>query len=462
MVQLSQPGQAEEMRLEEIERIIDREGIELVRFEIPDLNGVSRGKSIAAKHFRRYVEGGLSLVSDVYCWDHECWVAEGTGFGEDMTFADLVMKPDLGTFRVLPHVEGQARVICDMYHSDGSPVEAAPRYVLQRLVEQAADRGLTPLLQAEYEFYLLDAATLQPPFGGTDITTTLTNQRLPVLRRMMRTMPALGLEPNTLNQEWGPTQYELNFDPAIGVMAGDQCFTYKTYAKEMAEQDDLVLSFMTKPFRLTSGSSCHLHMSLFDEHGSNVYSDQTAPNGVSDQFLWSIGGQLAHGRGLSLLFGPTVNCRKRYRRNTYAPASLTWGFENRSVAVRVKAWRGDNTHIENRGGSGSCNPYLAFAGVLAASLAGIDGRIDPGEPRTTSAYRDEGLEPPAMMLEDALDDFIKDEELVSYFPEPFVKAFAALKRHEIDKAREASVDYGSDAWHADVTDWEREQFLRYA
>src|SRR5687767_4578929 len=141
--------------LAEIQDRIGKEHIEIVRFETPDLNGVSRGKSVAADLFSRYAEGGLALVSDIYCWDHECWVATGTGFGEDLTFADLSMRPDLSTFTVLPHVERQARVICDMHYSDGRPVEAGPRRVLQRQIEGAAAEGLTARMQAEYEFYLL-------------------------------------------------------------------------------------------------------------------------------------------------------------------------------------------------------------------------------------------------------------------------------------------------------------------
>jgi glutamine synthetase len=456
------PAQDTERQLADIEQAIDEHGIELVRFETPDLNGVSRGKTIAADHFRHYVTHGLALVSDVFCWDHECWVATGTGFGEDITFADLVMRADLSTFRILPHVTGQARVICDMEHPDGQPVLASPRHVLRQVVERAAELGLRPLMQAEYEFYLLDAGTLEPPFGGTDITTTLTNQRLPVLPRLMRTLPALGLRPNTLNQEWGPTQYELNFDPGWDAAAGDQAFTYKTYAKEIAAQDGLLMSFMSKPFATLSGSSCHLHVSLFDESGANVFADPDAPNGVSDRFLWAIGGQLAHGTALGALLAPTVNCPKRYKRGTYAPASLTWGYENRSVAVRVKAWRGERTHIENRLGCGSSNPYLAFAAMLAACLDGIEHKINPGDPLVSSAYRMEDLETLPPLVDDMLAALVDDTALLSYFPASFVKAFRALKEHEIAKAREACDNYGTEQWGQEVTEWERAQFLKMA
>jgi glutamine synthetase len=443
---------------DDIERSLADHDIELVRFETPDLNGVSRGKSVAADHFWRYVEQGLALVSDIYCWDHECWVATGTGFGEDMTFADLTMCPDLSTFALLPHVPGEARVICDMEYPDGRPVEAAPRRVLQRQVAAAEQRGLRALMQAEYEFYLLDTETKLPPFGGTDITTTLTNQRLPVLRQLMRDLRAFGLVPNTLNQEWGPTQYELNFDPVEGIAGGDHNFTYKTYAKEIARQHGLLASFMTKPFTGMSGCSSHLHMSLF-EGDRNVFADPDGEHGVSQEFRWAIGGLLTHAKGLNALLGPTVNCAKRYRKGTYAPASVTWGFENRSVAIRVKAWRGERTHIENRLGSGSSSPYLAMAGMLAAILDGIDRQLEPPPPLQTNAYRLDDLDLLPPSLEASLDAFEADDHLVGAFDPEFVKAFLALKRHEIAKARDAVGSYGEESWHDEVTEWERDQFL---
>ena len=178
---------------------------------------------------------------------------------------------------------------------------------------RAAEMGLQARMQAEYEFYLLDPETGQPPFGGTDITTTLTNQRLPVLKDLIRDLRTFGLSPNTLNQEWGPTQYELNFDPADGTRAGDLCFTYKTYAKDIASHNGYLVSFMTKPFAEKSGCSSHLHMSLFQD-GRNIFYDPDDDRGVSNRFRWAVGGQLEHARALNAIFGPTVNCPKRYKK----------------------------------------------------------------------------------------------------------------------------------------------------
>ena len=448
------------MSRQDVARLLDEHGVELVRFETPDLNGVSRGKTVTADHFWSFVDSGLSLVSDIYCWDHECWVATGTGFGEDLTFADLVMRPDLTTFTVLPHVTGQARVICDMEYSDGRPVEASPRRVLRRQVERASALGLSVLAQAEYEFYLLDAETRLPPFGGTDITTTLTNQRLPVLQHLIRDLRGFGLAPRTLNQEWGPTQYEITFDPVEGLAGGDDNFTYKTYAKEIAGQHGLIASFMTKPFPRDSGCSSHLHMSLFED-GRNIFWRPDG-EGTSREFLWAIGGLLEHASGLNALLGPTVNCVKRYRKNTYAPASITWGYENRSVAVRVKALRGEHTHVENRLGSGASNPYLALAGTLVAILDGIERQIEPPAPLEVSAYGMNDLDHLPLTLEEALESFEQDRALRDAFHPEFVKAFLALKRHEIEKARRAIPAYGTSEWHDEVTNWERDQFLLLA
>lgn len=446
------------LTIADVERQMADHGIELVRFETPDLNGVSRGKAVATDHVPGFLESGLALVGDIYCWDHECHVATGTGFGEDITFADLVLRADLETFRVLPHVDGQARVICDMEYADGRAVEASPRRVLARVLERLAGDGLAARMQAEYEFFLLDPATGLPPFGGTDITTTLTNTRLPVLPELVRQTKALGLSPRTLNQEWGPTQYELTFEAVDGLAVGDDNFTYRTYAKEVAAAHGLVLTFMTKPFMDASGSSSHLHVSLFRD-GTNLFYD-AARGDLTDEFRWAIGGLLAHAAGLSAILGPTVNCYKRYRKGTYAPASISWGFENRSAALRIKAGRGSATHIENRLGAAASNPYLAFAGMLVAMADGIERRLEPPEPVADNAYRRDDLPQPPTTLDDALVAFTADETLVAAFHPEFVRAFVALKRHEIDKARLCVPSYGTDVWHAEVTDWERDQFLR--
>ena len=319
------------------------------------------------------------------------------------------MRPDLSTFRVLPHVAGQARVICDMEYADGRPVEASPRRVLAASGRAAAARGLRALMQAEYEFYLLDAETRLPPFGGTDITTTLTNQRLPVLPELVRHLQALGLraadaQPGVgadavrahVHRRWRACRRRRQLH-VQDVREGD-----RRPARPARELHDEAVHRL-------SGSSSHLHMSLFDG-ARNIFWDATQRE-LTPEFGWAIGGLLEHAAALNALLGPTVNCAKRYRKGTYAPASVTWGFENRSVAMRVKAGRGDATHIEDRLGSAASNPYLALAGMLVAVLDGIARQVEPPPPLETSAYQLDDLDLLPLTLEDSLDGFEADEVL---------------------------------------------------
>ena len=306
---------------------------------------------------------------------------------------------------------------------------------MRRQVERAGSLGLSVLAQAEYELYLLDAETRAAAVRRHGHHDHVTNQRLPVLPQLVRDLRGFGLSPRTLNQEWGPTQYELTFDPVEGLAAGDDNFTYKTYAKEIAAQHGLIASVHEQAVHRDLGIEQPSPPEPLPRRDVTSSGTRTATASRSE-FLWAIGGLLAHAPGLNALLGPTVNCVKRYRKGTYAPASITWGYENRSVAIRVKALRGEHTHVENRLGCGACNPYLAFAGMIAAILDGIERRLDPPPPLEESAYQLDDLALLPSTLDEALESFEEDGILADAFHPEFVKAFLALKRHEIEKARE--------------------------
>ena len=188
---------------------------------------------------------------------------------------------------------------------------------------------------------------------------------------------------------------------------------------------------MTKPFIDASGSSSHLHMSLFDG-ARNIFWD-AAKGELTPEFGWAIGGLLEHAAALNAFLGPTVNCAKRYRKDTYAPASVTWGFENRSVAIRVKAGRGDATHVEDRLGSAASNPYLALSGMLVAMLDGIARRVEPPPPLQVNAYNARGARPAAAHAR-GLAGRVRGRRGAARRARPaFVQAFLAVKRHEIDE-----------------------------
>lgn len=449
------------MTLPEVMELIRQHNIEFIRFESPDINGISRGKLVALANFERAVEKGLAMVSDLLTWDPQADVAWlGTGYAEDITFADLVFRPELTTFQVVPWADRTARVLGDLYFYDGTPAMGSTRHVYKHVLKLARDMGYTCRAGHEYEFYILDAETREPIFGGHQIMTTIKHEAHPVLRDIMRHMTQMGIQITTCNTEWGPGQYEINFSPADGIDSADQAFTWKNGLKEIGSQHGLLITMMTKPWIEKSANGSHFHLSLLDaRNGTNVFYDPNSPDGLSDLCRWFIGGQLAHARALAAFLAPTINCHKRYQPNTYAPNTISWGHENRSVGIRIKAWRGKGTHIENRMACGSSNPYLVAAASLAAGLDGIRRQIEPPDPIATNAYNLDTLEKIPATLEEALQALEEDEPLLELLTREGMQTFMVDKKYEIAKSKAAIPDYGTPEFGRRVDPWERAEFM---
>lgn len=449
------------MKLSEVREIIRQNNIEFIRFESPDVNGISRGKLVAVANFERVVEKGLAMVSDLLTWDPQADVAWlGTGYAEDLTFSDLVFRPDLSTFQVVPWADHTARVFGDLHFYDGRPAMGSTRHVFKHTLDVTREMGYICRSGHEYEFYILDSETKEPIFGGHQIMTTLKHEAHPILRDIMRHMTKMGIQITTCNTEWGPAQYEINYHPADGIEGADQAFTWKNGLKEIAEQHGLHITMMTKPWIDKSANGSHFHISLLDaETGQNLFYNPDSPDGLSDLCHWFIGGQLAHARALAAFLAPTVNCCKRYQPNTYAPNTISWGHENRSIGIRVKAWRGKGTHIENRMACGSSNPYLVGAATLAAGLDGIRNKIEPPEPISTNAYNRTDLPNMPATLEESLAALQADEALLDLMTREGIQTFVVDKQYEIEKAKAAVTDYGSPEWHSRVDSWEQDEFM---
>lgn len=449
------------MKLAEVREIIRQNNIEFIRFESPDVNGISRGKLVALANFERVVEKGLAMVSDLLTWDPQADVAwQGTGYAEDLTFSDLVFRPDLSTFKIVPWADHTARVLGDLTFYDGRPALGSTRHVFKHVLDVAREMGYLCRSGHEYEFYILDPETRQPIFGGHQIMTTFKHEAHPILREIMRHMTKMGIEITTCNTEWGPAQYEINYQPADGVAGADQAFTWKNGLKEIAVQHGLLITMMTKPWIDKSANGSHFHLSLLDaDSGENVFYNPASPDGLSDLCRWFIGGQLHHARALAAFLAPTVNCTKRYQPNSYAPNTISWGHENRSVGIRVKAWRGKGTHIENRMACGSSNPYMVGAATLAAGLDGIRHKIEPPEPISTNAYKLTELPKMPATLEEALDALQADTALQELMTKEGLQTFIVDKQYEIEKARAAVADYGTPEWRSRVDEWERHEFM---
>jgi glutamine synthetase len=444
-----------------LEKQMDSDDVEFVRFEQSDTHGISRSKTIPRGHVREFAEGGLNFLLGQLGFDVQAGVAPGTGYLEELGFPDSRIRPDLSTYRVLPWADKTARLLCEPYYTNGNPALASPRTVARKLLSELEETGYRLFSGFEYEFYLVDRATRHPPFPGIQIFATLRNNfDEQLIYQILRGMNGVGVDIITSNAEYGPGQMEINFAPAPGIKAADDAFTFKNGLKEIAQRNGYMASFMTKPYADQSANGCHYHHSLLDaKTGKNFFTGQN--DSLTDACRWWLGGQIAHAAALCAFAAPTVNCGKRYKLYSFAPTNATWGIENRTTGFRMKDLGSQSAHIENRLPCGASNPYLVMASVLAAGLDGLRNKIEPPAETQGIAYGLTGVMDLPTRLEDALEALEADSALRAALGEEFIHLFLAVKRHEIGKAKTAIPNYDSPEFSNTVHEWERNEYFEF-
>jgi glutamine synthetase len=432
-----------------LERWQQQDGIEWVRFELPDMHGTSRSKTIPVRHGRDYAERGLNMYGGASVLDSRSDVVGGTLYNEERQYGDQLLFPDPQTGAVVPWADRTARFICDARWYDGTPLEATPRHVFRRVLDRCRSMGFEPLIGFEYEFYLLDPESREPLFSGYHIFNTVRNEWVPTIGRILELMPEIGVDIITSNCEYAGSQWEINFAPGRGMVGPDQAFTFKNGVKEIAKKDGYIATFMSKPFGDSAGSGCHTHISLLEtKSGRNAFGRRDDPQGITDACRSFIAGQLRYARAVDALIAPTVNCHRRRRKHTFSPTNISWGLEDRSALVRVKGGVPESTHIENRGPTALANPYLVGAALLSAGLAGIEEGLTPQESsKGGPAEEDPSLEPLPSSLSEALGELESEPATKDFFGEEFLKAYTAMRRHELSRFAD---------W---VTDWERAEYI---
>jgi glutamine synthetase len=436
-----------------VKEILDRwrkEGVGFVRFELPDLHGISRSKTIPIAHAAAYADRGLNMYGGASVLDTRSDVVPGTLYHEERGYGDQLLFPDPDSARTLPWADATARLICDAQWYDGSPLAATPRHVFKRALEKARGMGFEPVMGSEFEFYLVTEDTHEPLFTGHHIFNTLRNDYVPTIRRIIEEMPKVGVDIITANCEYAGSQWEINFAPGRGLAGPDNAFTFKNGVKEIAKQDGYLATFMTKPWAGQSGSGCHTHLSLVSaESGENVFGSEDDPLGMTDTCRSFIAGMLRHARTIDAVVAPTVNCLRRRRRHTFSPTNISWGLEDRSALVRVKGGAPANKHVEYRAPSALSNPYLVGAALIQAGLNGIEEGFSAPEPSKPGipAEEDDSFEMLPTDLEESIDALEQDSAARDFFGEEFVTAYAAMRRYELSR-------FGD--W---VSDWERTEYL---
>ena len=384
--------------------------------------------------------------------------------------SDMRLRLDPDTYAVLPWSSTErrrARIFCDIFMPDGQPFEGDPRGVLKRILVKIADRGWTYNIGPEPEFFLFKAGGnghgVHPvphdvggyfDFSAFDEATRVRTELMDALRTM-------GLEVEVGHHEVALGQHEIDFRFADAVKAADNVLTLKYTVKAIAAQHGLTASFMPKPVFGINGSGMHCHQSLFDKDGNNLFFDENDEFHISAYAYSFIAGQLKHARGLAALVAPTVNSYKRLVPGYEAPVYIGWAQQNRSALIRLPRYtegRNKAVRAELRFPDPSSNPYLAFAGMLAAALDGIDNNLTPAKPlNNVNLYHLDAKERKKMgvgelpgSLAEALTELAKDKVLVDALGPSAYEAFTRAKWEEWDEYR------------IHVTDYEIERYLERA
>ena len=441
------------MEIEELKALAKSGDIETVIVATPDMQGRLVGKRLTARHFLGAGQQGVGTCSVVLGWGHDHALDPGYELTSwDNGYPDLVVQPDLATLRRYPWFEKTAFVMGDAVVPDGAPIAVAPRTLLSEMIQRLDDIGLRPLFASELECYLLsETPTTAFDKGFVNLTPkhrtlhpeTLirTSEDETYLGALRRNMEAAGIPIEMVKAEYAPGQIETNLEYAKAMVAADRHMIFKTGAKEIALQQGLVATFMAKLAHNLGGSSCHIHMSLLGKGGDSAFATGSDGRGTSETMRYFLGGLTAYLRDVFLFFAPTINSYKRLRPGTFAPATVTWGEDNRTVALRLVG-KGAARRIENRIPGADANPYLAYAAMIAAGLRGIEEKLDPiGEAAVGNAYNLSDRPALPTSLEEATSVFESSEMVNSSFGPSVQRHYANFGRQSVAAAASVVTDY---------------------
>ncbi|MCV7172830.1 glutamate--ammonia ligase [Mycobacterium manitobense] len=375
---------------------------------------------------------------------------------------EVIGVPDVASLKVLPWDRRFAWMIADMSMGGREPFALCPRSALKRQVAEAADMGYVCQLGIEPEFYVfkpesIGAAALAPiarsgriaPTPAYDLEVSL--DAMPFLDRVTEYMTELGFGLFSFDAEGGEGQYEFDYAHDEVVASADRMTLFRLLVKQAAKENELLATFMPKPYAETWGSGAHFNMSLEDRNtGENVFKTGTGNDGWRKEALHFAGGILKHAKALTALANPTTNSYRRLvpklvdGNYSWAPTKISYGHNNRSCMLRLPANR---PAIENRSVDAAANTYLTAAFMLAAGLEGIRDGIDPGKPEDVVSYEDTSIAVLPRTLIDAVEEFERDPLVHSVFHSAFVRDYAQMKRSEWERS------------HAEVSDAERSYYL---
>jgi glutamine synthetase len=445
--------------MKDMEHWLQERRVTEVECLVADLNGIARGKILPATKFVR------SLIDDSLRLPEAVFVQAVTGDYPDPqqdrvtdpSYRDVRMRPDPRSLRLVPwYDEPTAQVICDCVYHAGDTVGIAPRQVLRRVLESYTERGWRPVVAPELEFFLTKINEdpdypLEPPVGRSrrpesarqSYGIEAVNEFDPIFEDVYDWCEVQDIDIDTLTHEAGAAQMEINFNHGDPLELADQAFLFKRTLRQAALKHGIYGTFMAKPMAGEPGSAMHIHQSVFDlETGANLFADA---GGFSDLFKSHIAGLQRYLPAAMPLLAPNVNSYRRLRRHSDAPINLHWGWDNRTVGLRVPDSPPIARRVENRVAGADANPYLAIAASLACGYLGMVDALEPTRPIEGSAYRLAQTLP--RYLSEALDQLRRAKPLRQMLSDDFVEALMMVKEVE------------HEAYQRVISSWEREHLL---
>jgi len=421
---------------------------EFVLLGIPDVNGSIRGKALRPAAFESAVRHGTVMTDLILGLDPvDTPIADFERFGIRTGAADLVVHPDPETVHELTWRPGWRVCLATPSWPDGTPCDFAPREVFRHVLEEMGELGFEAMAALEYEIRLWDGGG-NPVSSGISYSLTEIGRYGEFVSQLVPALEGLGVDLSAVHTEAGPGLLELNLEPRRGLRAADDAALVKFGVKELAASMGMRASFLAKTAPGEEGSSGHIHFSCWDGQ-TNAFAGPDATDPIPPVFGAAIAGVLEHLPAASLLLNPNVNSYKRLVPGWFAPINATWGYENRSCAVRaIRSDRPALWRFECRRPGADANPYLALAAVAASAVDGMKNKAEPPPPIEGDAYALADLPELPGSLESAIRAFEADQALRSALGEGFSAYYTTSRAWELK------------AWRETVTDWERERYGR--
>ena len=434
---------------EDIIKFVEENDVEFIRLQFTDLFGILKNVAIPKSQLKKALDN--QMMFDGSSIDGFARIEE----------SDMCLRPDLDSFVIFPwrpQTGKVARLICDVYKTDGTPFEGDPRHILKKAMAEAEKMGYTFNVGPECEFFLFNVDENGAPttnsndqaayfdLGPNDLGE---NAR----RDMVLTLEDMGFVIEASHHECAPAQHEIDFKYGEAVKTADSIMTFKLAVKTIAQRHGLHATFMPKPKANMAGSGMHINMSL-EKDGKNVFADENGKNGLSEEAYHFIAGLMKHINGIVAITNPLVNSYKRLIPGYEAPVYIAWSAKNRSPLIRIPAARGKGTRVELRNPDPTANPYLALAVCLIAGLDGIKNKLEVCDSVDANIYamtkkerRERGIDSLPETLIDAVKHLEKDELIMEFLGEETAEKYIEAKKAEWKSYKVA------------VSEWEINQYL---